>query len=134
ARRRARLRPLPGEGRVGHPIVLASDHRGVALKQALRERLERAGYETLDLGTHGTASVDYPLFAAPAARAVSEGRSERAIVICGSGLGVMYTANRFPGVRAAWAQDAPAAELARRHNDSNVLALSGDRPAGERAV
>jgi glycine hydroxymethyltransferase len=118
---------------VGQPIVLASDHRGVALKRELRERLERAGFETHDLGTQGTESVDYPAFAAPAARAVAEGQSERAIVICGSGLGVMYTANRFPGVRAAWAQDAEAATLARRHNDSNVLALPGDRLDGERA-
>jgi glycine hydroxymethyltransferase len=118
---------------VGQPIVLASDHRGVALKSALRERLERAGYETRDLGTHGDASVDYPVFAAPAARAVAEGETDRAIVICGSGLGVMYVANRFPGVRAAWAQDAPAAEAARRHNDANVLALPGDRLDGERA-
>jgi glycine hydroxymethyltransferase len=118
---------------LGQPIILASDHRGFALKQALRERLERAGYETLDLGTHGTESVDYPAFAAPAARAVAEGRTDRAIVICGSGLGVMYTANRFPGVRAAWAQDVAAAEGARRHNDANVLALPGDRLDGERA-
>jgi glycine hydroxymethyltransferase len=118
---------------VGQPIVLASDHRGVALKRELRERLERAGYETLDLGTHGEDAVDYPAFAAPAARAVSEGRTDRAIVICGSGLGVMYTANRFPGVRAAWVQDVDAAELARRHNDANVLALPGDRLDGEAA-
>ncbi len=118
---------------MGQPIILASDHRGVELKRALRERLERAGYEALDLGTHGSESVDYPAFAAPAARAVAEGRTDRAIVICGSGLGVLYTANRFPGVRAAWAQDVEAAQLARRHNDANVLALPGDRLDGERA-
>jgi glycine hydroxymethyltransferase len=118
---------------VGQPIILASDHRGVALKSALRERLEQAGFETQDLGTHGGDPVDYPVFAAPAARAVAEGRTERAIVICGSGLGVMYTANRFPGVRAAWAQDAEAAAMARRHNDANVLALPADRLDAERA-
>ncbi len=114
-------------GGVGQPIILASDHRGFALKQALRERLERAGHATLDYGTNSEAPVDYPEFAAPAARAVSEGRSERAIVICGSGLGVSYTANRFPGVRAALVQDVAAAEAARHHNDANVLALPGDR-------
>jgi glycine hydroxymethyltransferase len=118
---------------LGQPIILASDHRGVVLKRELRERLERAGYETQDLGTHGTDAVDYPAFAAPAARAVAEGRTHRAIVICGSGLGVMYTANRFPGVRAAWAQDAEAAAMARRHNDANVLALPADRLDAERA-
>jgi glycine hydroxymethyltransferase len=118
---------------VGQPIVLASDHRGVALKRELRERLERAGYETEDLGAREGESVDYPAYAAPAARAVAEGRSERAIVICGTGLGVMYTANRFPGVRAALVQDVETAVLARRHNDANVLALPGDRLDGERA-
>jgi glycine hydroxymethyltransferase len=118
---------------VGEPIVLASDHRGFALKQGLRERLEREGYATLDLGAPSQASVDYPEFAAAAARAVAEGRSERAIVICGSGLGVSYTANRFPGVRAALVQDVEAAQMARRHNDANVLALPGDRLDAERA-
>jgi len=118
---------------VGQPIILASDHRGVALKRALSERLEQAGFETQDLGARGGDPVDYPVYAAPAARAVAEGRSERAIVICGSGLGVMYTANRFPGVRAAWAQDAEAAAMARRHNDANVLALPADRLDAERA-
>ncbi|MBW2268215.1 MAG: serine hydroxymethyltransferase [Deltaproteobacteria bacterium] len=106
---------------------MASDHRGVGLKAALRERLERDGEAVLDIGSHGEESVDYAELAAPAARAVSEGKNERAIVICGSGLGVMYTANRFPGVRAAWAQDSEAAEMARRHNDANVLALPADR-------
>ncbi len=118
---------------MGEPIILASDHRGFALKQGLRERLEREGHATLDLGTAGEASVDYPEFAAAAARAVAEGRSERAIVICGTGLGVSYTANRFPGVRAALVQDVESAQLARRHNDANVLALPGDRLDAERA-
>ncbi len=109
------------------PIVLASDHRGYALKQALKQRLEAAGREVRDVGTHGTASVNYPEFAAPAARAVSSGEASRGIVICGSGLGVAYTANRFPRVRAALVHDVESATLARQHNDANVLALSGDR-------
>src|SRR5262245_2636963 len=113
--------------RMGDPIVLASDHRGFALKQALERRLVAAGYEVRDLGTHGTQSVNYPEFAAPAARAVSTGESSRGIVICGSGLGVTYTANRFPRVRAALVHDVASAALARQHNDANVLALSGDR-------
>ena len=90
---------------MGDPIYLANDHRGYPLKQALRERLEASGYDVCDLGTHGTESVDYPEFAAPAARAVSTGEASRAIVICGTGLGVMYTANRFPRVRAALVHD-----------------------------
>jgi RpiB/LacA/LacB family sugar-phosphate isomerase len=106
---------------------LANDHRGTKLKRELRERLEQQGHEIVDLGTNGEESVDYAEFAAPAARAVSEGKYARGILICGSGLGVMYAANRFPGVRAALAHDVEAAEMARLHNDANVLALSGDR-------
>ncbi len=108
-------------------IVMASDHRGVRLKAALRERLERAGYRVVDQGTGGEAPVDYPDYAAPAARAVSEGAIPRGILICGSGLGVLYTANRFPHVRAAWVQDADMAKCSRLHNDSNMLALPADR-------
>jgi glycine hydroxymethyltransferase len=112
---------------MGDPIVMASDHRGWGLKEELRKRLEADGFEVRDLGTGGEESVDYPQFAAPAARAVSEGEVRRGIVICGSGLGVTYTANRFPRVRAALAQDVEAAEMARRHNDANMLALPADR-------
>src|SRR5512145_941126 len=118
---------------MGDPIVLASDHRGFALKQALLRRLEAAGHEVRDVGTHSTESVNYPEFAAPAARAVSTGEASRGIVICGSGLGVSYTANRFPRVRAALVHDVESAVLARQHNDANVLALSGDRTDAETA-
>jgi glycine hydroxymethyltransferase len=112
---------------MGDSIVMASDHRGARLKTALRARLEAAGHPVVDLGTDGEVPVDYPDFAAPAARLVSEGEVPRGILICGSGLGVMVTANRFRGVRAAWAQDAELAALSRQHNDANMLALPGDR-------
>jgi glycine hydroxymethyltransferase len=118
---------------MGDPIALASDHRGFPLKQALRQRLEEDGLEVRDVGTDSTESVDYPDFAAPAARAVSTGEASRAIVICGTGLGVMYTANRFPRVRAALVHDVETATLARQHNDANVLALAGDRTRFEDA-
>ena len=108
-------------------MAMASDHQGVALKRVLRERLAQAGFEVMDFGTEGDAAVDYPDVAGPAAEAVSRGEAERGIVICGSGLGVSYTANRFPHVRAALAMDPEMAEMARRHNDANVLALSADR-------
>jgi glycine hydroxymethyltransferase len=114
-------------------IVLASDHRGFALKRELRRRLEAAGYEVRDFGADSTASVNYPEFAAPAARAVSSGEASRGIVICGTGLGVAYTANRFPRVRAALVHDVETAALARQHNDANVLALAGDRTDPETA-
>jgi glycine hydroxymethyltransferase len=118
---------------MGDRIVIASDHRGVRLKDALRMRLESEGHPVLDMGTTGDASVDYPDFAAPAARAVSEGEVSRGILICGSGLGVMYTANRFAGVRAAWVQDEEMARLSRQHNDANMIALPGDRLDPEQA-
>jgi glycine hydroxymethyltransferase len=118
---------------MGDPIVLAGDHRGFALKQALVRKLEAAGHEVRDLGPHGPESVNYPEFAAPAARAVSNGEAARGIVICGSGLGVAYTANRFPRVRAALVHDAEAAAAARKHNDANMLALAGDRTDAETA-
>ena len=118
---------------MGVAIVMAADHRGAALKNALRERLEAEGHPVRDVGTEGTDAVDYPDFAARAARAVATGEVPRGIVVCGSGLGVMYTANRFAGVRAAWLQDEEMARLARQHNDANVIALPGDRLDLERA-
>lgn len=118
---------------MGDPIVMASDHRGVELKAALRERLEAAGYPVVDVGTQGEASVDYPDFASQAARAVSQGEQPRGIVICGSGLGVMYTANRFAGVRAAYALDEDMVRMAREHNDANMIALPADRLDADRA-
>jgi glycine hydroxymethyltransferase len=118
---------------MGDAIVMASDHRGVALKAALRERLERAGYPVTDVGSEGEGSVDYPDYAAQAARSVAQGEHPRGIVICGSGLGVTYTANRFAGVRAALAVDEEMARSARQHNDANVLALPADRLDPERA-
>ena len=118
---------------MGDAIAMGSDHRGYPLKQALRARLEAAGYTVNDYGPQSAESVNYPEFAAPAARAVSNGEAARGIVICGSGLGVMYTANRFPRVRAALALDVDTAAVARQHNDANMLALSGDKTDPETA-
>ncbi|MEM7408956.1 MAG: ribose 5-phosphate isomerase B [Myxococcota bacterium] len=112
---------------MGDAIAIASDHRGTKLKADLRERLEGLGHPVQDFGTHGDDSVDYPDHAAAAARAGSRGETPRGIVICGSGLGVSYTANRFPGVRAAWVQDVEAAHMSREHNDANIIALPADR-------
>jgi len=108
-------------------IATACDHRGFPLLSALRDRLEGAGYEVVDYGTSSRDSVDYPDHVGPAAAAVARGEVERGLVICGSGLGVTYAANRFPGVRAALVHDVETAEASRRHNDANVLALAGDR-------
>jgi glycine hydroxymethyltransferase len=107
-------------------IAMASDHRGATLKDELLKQLEAIDYSIRDYGTNSATSADYPTFAAQAARAVSDGEAERGIVICGTGLGVSYTANRFSGVRAALVHDVETARQARKHNDSNVLALGAD--------
>jgi ribose 5-phosphate isomerase B len=107
------------------PILLASDHAGFELKEYLKKALTRMGVPFEDLGTHSADSVDYPDYARPVAQAVSEGRAERGILVCGSGQGMAMTANRYPRVRAALALDAEMARLAREHNDANVLALGG---------
>jgi ribose 5-phosphate isomerase B len=104
-------------------IPIASDHAGFALKAALRRALDELGFDADDLGTHDAASTDYPDYAHPLARAVSSGEVRRGVLLCGTGLGMSYVANRYPHVRAAVAWSAEVAELARRHNDANILVL-----------
>ena len=113
----------------GALIALASDHAGNDLKQVLKAELESMGYATLDLGTHGPASVDYPDFGYAAALAIAQGKVDRAVVVCGSGIGISIAANRVPEARAALCHDALTARLARQHNDANILAL-GARTTG----
>jgi ribose 5-phosphate isomerase B len=104
-------------------IAVGADHAGFELKQRLAKRLARNGHEVLDLGTHDTQSVDYPDFAGAVAGAVSEGRAERGLLICGTGIGMSMRANREPAVRAAKCNDPFEARMARAHNDANVLCL-----------
>jgi ribose 5-phosphate isomerase B len=108
-------------------IAVGADHAGYELKSAVASLLERDGHELLDVGTGSTESVDYPDFAAPAARLVSDGEADRAVIVCGSGVGVSIVANKLYGIRAVNAHDADEAEMSRRHNDANVLTLSGNR-------
>jgi len=108
-------------------IALASDHAGFQLKDHLAASLAAAGHEVLDLGTDSAESVDYPQYAEPAARAVAGGEVERGVIVCGSGNGVAIVANKVAGVRAVNAHDPDEAEMARRHNDANVVTLSGAR-------
>jgi len=110
-------------------IVIASDHAGVELKAQLVAAARAAGHEIADLGPTDTSSVDYPDFAHRVAAAVAAGEAERGVLICGTGIGMSITANRHPGVRAALCHDAFTAEMARRHNDANVLCL-GARVTG----
>lgn len=104
-------------------VPIASDHAGVRLKAALVAELQRLGFAPLDLGPADEASVDYPDFAHPLAARVERGEARRGVLLCGTGLGMSYAANRHPGVRAAVAWSAEVARLAREHNDSNVLVL-----------
>ena len=104
-------------------IPIASDHAGFEMKAKLETVLGKLGYDVQDLGTSSAASSDYPDFAHPLAKEVSDGEAKRGILLCGTGLGMSYVANRYPHVRAAVVWNPEIAELARRHNDANVLVL-----------
>jgi ribose 5-phosphate isomerase B len=106
-------------------ISIGSDHAGYSLKSALVAFLREAGHEVIDVGTDSEETTDYPGFSTAAARAVLDGRADRAIVLGGSGQGEQITANKLPGIRAALCHDVYLAELSRRHNDANVLAMGG---------
>lgn len=114
-------------------ISLGSDHRGVQIKARLIQSLKEHSYEISDEGTFGESSVDYPDFAEIVARRVSCGEADRGILICGTGIGMAITANKFAGVRAAPCYDEVMVEMSRRHNDVNVLCLPGDL-IGERSI
>ncbi|HET9683171.1 MAG TPA: ribose 5-phosphate isomerase B [Gemmatimonadaceae bacterium] len=105
------------------PILIASDHAGFELKEKLERQLIELGYQVEDLGPADAQSADYADFAHPLAKRVSEGEVERGVLLCGTGLGMSYTANRYPHVRAAVAWTPEVAALAREHNDANVLVL-----------
>jgi ribose 5-phosphate isomerase B len=104
-------------------VLIASDHAGFELKEALEAELKSLGYEVDDLGPASDASIDYADYAHPLAQRVSSGEAERGVLLCGTGLGMSYTANRYPHVRAAVAWTPEIAALAREHNDANVLVL-----------
>jgi ribose 5-phosphate isomerase B len=107
-------------------IAIGSDHRGFDVKRRIVTLLNDMKHEVLDLGPVSKESVDYPDFAFEVARAVGEGRAERGILICGTGIGMCIAANKVNGVRAAPCHDSITAEMSRRHNDANVLCLSAD--------
>ncbi len=110
-------------------IAIASDHGGYTLKQELIARLKERGLEYTDFGAFSEESCDYPDFGEPAARAVVSGECDRGILICGTGIGMSITANKIKGVRCALCGDCYSAELTRRHNDANILAM-GARVVG----
>jgi ribose 5-phosphate isomerase B len=107
-------------------IAIGSDHRGVAARRRLAGLLERLGNEVIDCGSDGEQAVDYPDIAADVSRRVSDGRVDRGILLCCTGVGMAIAANKLPGVRAATCHDEVTAEMSRRHNDLNVLCLSAE--------
>lgn len=106
-------------------IAFGCDHGGVDLKDHLVGFLRSKGAEVRDFGTHGRESVDYPDFGREVSRCVAEGRAERGVLVCTSGIGMSIIANKFPGVRAALVRDLDEARSSREHNDANILVLSG---------
>ena len=111
-------------------IAVGSDHAGYALKSEIVARLTCAGHDVFDLGTDSAeVSVDYPVFGRAVGEAVADERAERGVCVCGSGIGIGMAANKVRGIRAAVVHDTTTAQLARRHNDANVLCL-GQRTTG----
>lgn len=108
-------------------VAVGSDHAGYGLKELTRALLEEGGHEVVDVGTDSEESTDYPRHAADAAQMVAGGQADRAVLVCGSGVGVSIVANKIDGARAVNAHDAEEAEMSRRHNNANVLALAGRR-------
>jgi ribose 5-phosphate isomerase B len=104
-------------------VALGADHAGYPLKELLKETLDKLGVSHEDLGTHDQESCDYPDFAFAVSRAVAEGRFDRGILFCGTGVGMCIAANKVPGIRCVFCKDHYTAAMSRRHNDSNVLAM-----------
>lgn len=106
-------------------IGLGCDHGGYELKQEIKKYLEEKGLAYKDYGCDSKASTDYPIYAKAVAEGILSGECDKGILICGTGIGISITANRFPGIRAALCTDCFCAEATRQHNDANVLALGG---------
>ena len=107
-------------------IVVGSDHRGFEAKEQVKAIITQLGHECVDVGTKSNDPVDYPDPAYLAARAVSLGEADKAILACGTGIGMSITANKVKGIRAALCHDELSAQISRHHNDANVLCVSGD--------
>ncbi|MFY9468709.1 MAG: ribose 5-phosphate isomerase B [Solirubrobacterales bacterium] len=115
-------------------IAIGSDHAGYVLKQKVADALRAKGHEVEDFGTGSEEPVDYPDFAESPAREVAAGAADKGVLVCGSGVGVAMVANKVDGIRAVNAHDPDEAALSRRHNDANVLTLSGRRLDDDEAL
>ncbi len=109
-----------------HRIAVGSDHRGLPLKQVIISLLTELGHDSRDMGSYNGDPIDYPDIAEKVATAVAKGEADYGMLICGTGIGMSIAANKIPGVRAALCTDTLSAQMARRHNDSNVLCLGGE--------
>ena len=115
-------------------VALGADHAGFPLKEDLKTWLIGRGYDVVDLGTQSAESVDYPDFAVGVGSAVTAGKADRGILVCGTGIGMAMAANKLPGGRAAACSDAFTARMSREHNDANVLALGARITSREAAI
>lgn len=104
-------------------IAIGSDHAGFEIKEKIKEQLKSMDFEVEDFGTNSTDSVDYPDFGAAVGKAVSAGKADDGIIVCGSGIGICIAANKIDGVRAAQAWNEETAKLSRQHNNANVLSI-----------
>lgn len=111
-------------------IIIGSDHAGFILKNKLAAYLQQAGFDVDDAGTYTTESCDYPIIAKEVAQNIKEGKYEKGILVCGTGIGMSIAANKVKGIRAAVVSDTCSAKMSRLHNDANILCL-GERIVGE---
>jgi ribose 5-phosphate isomerase B len=115
-------------------VALGADHAGFPLKEDLKGWLISRGFDVVDLGTQATESVDYPDFAIAVGGAVTAGKADRGVLVCGTGIGMAMAANKVPGARAAACSDAYTARMSREHNDANILALGARITSREAAI
>ena len=115
-------------------IALGADHAGFPLKEDLKSWLIARGHDVVDLGTQSSESVDYPDFAVGVGSAITAGKAERGVLVCGTGIGMAMAANKVPGIRAAACTDAFSARMSREHNDANILALGARITARDAAI
>ena len=115
-------------------IALGADHGGFELKEAIKKHLDETGVEYKDFGTFSTDSIDYAKIAYKACKAVTDGECEKAVLCCGTGIGISMAANKVRGIRAACCSDAFSAEMTRLHNDANMLCLGGRVVTPEKAI
>jgi ribose 5-phosphate isomerase B len=115
-------------------IAVGADHAGYAVKERIKEELQKDGYEVIDFGTHTGESVDYPDYAQQVARSVAQAETSRGVLVCGTGLGMAITANKFRGIRAATCNDTYTARMAAEHTDANVLCVGARVVDADHAV